>query len=184
MDSPQHLPTRAATWPFRTERQSWMTVSSSRALILQQSLGSAPVKWANQTPLSRVIIPVPCLIPIYFKKVFTYLFYFWLRSAFIAAHGPPLQAVTGFSLQWLAVEHGLHGDGLQQLCTWTQSFWHSGFLALWHVESSRTRDQADVTWIARQILNPWTTQGGPYLLFDMNREYDSRWLSSNMISVF
>ena len=40
------------------------------------------------------------------------------------------------------------------------------------------------TWIARQILNPWTTQGGPYLLFDMNREYDSRWLSSNMISVF
>ena len=36
--------------------------------------------------------------------------------------------------------------------------WHMGLVALQHVESSQTRDQARVPYIGRWILNPWTTR--------------------------
>ena len=68
-------------WSSRSECESRITVSSSRALILQQSLGSAPEKWANQMALSRVIIPIPCLIPIHFEKVCVYFSFGCTRAS-------------------------------------------------------------------------------------------------------
>ena len=36
--------------------------------------------------------------------------------------------------------------------------WHTGLVAPWHVGSSRTKDRTHVSWIARRILNHWTTR--------------------------
>ena len=36
--------------------------------------------------------------------------------------------------------------------------WLMGLVALWHVESSLTRDQTHIPCIGRQILNYWTTR--------------------------
>ena len=37
-------------------------------------------------------------------------------------------------------------------------FWYTGFVALWHVGSSRTRDRTHAPCMGRQILNLWTTR--------------------------
>ena len=41
---------------------------------------------------------------------------------------------------------------------WAQWPWSMGLVALWHVESSQTRDQTSVPCIARWILNRKTTR--------------------------
>ena len=46
------------------------------------------------------------------------------------------------------------------------SSWHMGLVALWHVGSSPTRDQTTVPYIARWILNHWTTGEALYLSLD------------------
>ena len=46
-----------------------------------------------------------------------------------------------------------------------QWLWPMGLVALWHVESSQTRDGTCVPWNGRQILNHWTTREVPHLPF-------------------
>ena len=58
----------------------------------------------------------------------------------------------------LFVENRLQGARAQQL-------WHIGFVAMWHVESSWTRDQTCVPCIAKKILNHWTTREASTLNF-------------------
>ena len=103
--------------------------------------------------------------------------YFHLRLCwvFVAACGLSLVAVSrGHSL---VVVHGLltevasltaeHrgqsvwlGSGGSQALGLTQAreLRCTGLVALWHVESSRTRDQSCVPCTGRQILNHWTTR--------------------------
>ena len=49
----------------------------------------------------------------------------------------------------LVAGHRLRVRGLQGL-------WHVGSVALWHVESSHTKDQTCVPCIGREIPNHWT----------------------------
>ena len=44
--------------------------------------------------------------------------------------------------------------------------WCSGLVALWHVESPRTRDQTHVLCIGRQVLYHWTTREVPLCAFE------------------
>ena len=76
----------------------------------------------------------------------------------------------------LVAEHGLQAQGLQQLqhvgsrgsLTGSREqawqLWHTGFVALRHVGSSRTRDRTHVSCIGRWILNRCTTGEVPYML--------------------
>ena len=49
----------------------------------------------------------------------------------------------------------------------TQSLWHGGLVAPWHMDlSSLTRDQTRVPCIVKQILNHWTTKEVPQMNFD------------------
>ena len=67
---------------------------------------------------------------------------------FVAVHGLLIAVAS------LVVEHGVQARGLQQL-------WRTGFVALWHVGSSRTRARTHVPCIGRQILNHGTTREVP-----------------------
>ena len=60
-----------------------------------------------------------------------------------------LVVVVGFLLQWLL----LWSIGSRQRA--------EALAALWHVGSSPTRDGSGVSYIARQILNHWTTREAP-----------------------
>ena len=51
----------------------------------------------------------------------------------------------------LVAEHGLWGVQAQQL-------WRTALVALWHVESSQTRDRTHAPCTGRQIPNHWTTR--------------------------
>ena len=51
----------------------------------------------------------------------------------------------------LVTDHGLQGE-------WAQYLWLMGLVAPWHMGSSQTRHQTGVPWIARWILNHWTTR--------------------------
>ena len=64
---------------------------------------------------------------------------------------------TGFSLQWLLLWNtGSRHMGFSSCGMWALlRVWHTGLVALWHVESSPTRDQNGVPCIARQF---WTTE--------------------------
>ena len=64
---------------------------------------------------------------------------------------------TGFSLQWLLLWNtGSRHMGFSSCGMWALLWvWHTGLVALWHVESSPTRDQNGVPCIARQF---WTTE--------------------------
>ena len=61
---------------------------------------------------------------------------------------------------WLLLlrAQALGGAGLSSCSTWAQELWYTGLVALWHAESSWTRDQTRVPCIGRQILNHWTTR--------------------------
>ena len=80
------------------------------------------------------------------------IYLFWLHWVFVAAHGLSLVVVSsGYSLvvvlgllsavASLVVEHGL------------QYFWNTDLVALWYVESSRTRDRTHVPCLAKRIRN-------------------------------
>ena len=64
---------------------------------------------------------------------------------------------TGFSLQWLLLRStGSRYLGFSSCGMWALVWlWHTGLVALWHVESSPARDQNGVPCIARRF---WTTE--------------------------
>ena len=67
------------------------------------------------------------------------------RLSLVTVHGHLIEVAS------LVAAHSSRARGLQQL-------WHMGLVALWHVESSWTRDQTCVPCIGRQIFNHWTTR--------------------------
>ena len=109
------------------------------------------------------------------------LFYFWLhwvfvaacRLSLVAARGAPLCLwSSGLSLQRLLLlwSTGFRYTGFGSCCTWAQwpqfpgsraqaqDLWHTGWAALEHMESSRTRDWTHVPCIGRRIPSYWTTR--------------------------
>ena len=113
---------------------------------------------------------------VFFKMyLFSYYYCFLLWSVFVAARGLSAVAASwdhslllcvGFSLRRLLLlqSTGSKHSGFSSCSTWTQQLWHMGFLALCHVGSSRSRDEAGVPFVARQILQPWTTGEAPEVL--------------------
>ena len=81
------------------------------------------------------------------------IYYFWLCLGFVATRGLSLVAVHGLHtvVASLVAEHRLKAPGLQQLM-------YAGLAAPRCVKSSHTRDQTSVSYIARWILNHWTTR--------------------------
>ena len=77
-------------------------------------------------------------------------------SLVAASRGSSLVAVRGLLIvvASLVEEHGLQG-------VWAQYLWHTGLVALQHVESSWTRDGTHVPLPCGQILNHWIHQGSP-----------------------
>ena len=62
-------------------------------------------------------------------------------------------------------------QALRLLCfntcsSWAQELWHTGLIAVGHVESSQTRDQTCVPWIGRWLPNHWTTREVQLSFFD------------------
>ena len=79
--------------------------------------------------------------------------YSWLCWDFIVVLRLSLVVASqGFSLQW----------GSEAQAQWLRC---TGLVALWHVESSWTRDPTHVPCIGRQILNPWATREVPPVHF-------------------
>ena len=80
-------------------------------------------------------------------------------SLVAASRGSSLVAVRGLLIvvASLVAEHGLQG-------VWAQYLWHTGLVALQHVESSWARDQTRVPRIGRQIPIQRTTKAVPILL--------------------
>ena len=84
----------------------------------------------------------------------------------------------GFSLQSsgsraqasVVVTLGLSGRSLQTPQSAGPVVWLTGFVALCHVESSRTRDRTRVPCISMQILNHWTTRAG-LLIFKLGQHF-------------
>ena len=76
-----------------------------------------------------------------------------MLSLVAASGGYSLAAVRMLltAVACLVAEHWLEAHGLQQL-------WCTGLVALRHVESSQTRDQACVPCFGRQVLDHWTTK--------------------------
>ena len=85
------------------------------------------------------------------KKLFIYLFIYWLRWVFIAAYGLSLVAASRdyFSLRCT----GSRAQG--------QQLWPTGLVALQHVGSSRARAQNHVPCTGRQILSHCATREIP-----------------------
>jgi len=77
-------------------------------------------------------------------------------SLVAASQGYPLGVVHRplIVVASLVVEHRLQARGLQQS-------WHTDLVVRRHVESSRTRDQTYIPFIARWILNHLTTREVP-----------------------
>ena len=101
--------------------------------------------------------------------------YFWLWWVIIAVPGLSLVAVNGsYSLvaacQFLVVEHSSRHSGFSSCSTWAQQLWHTSLDVPKHVGSSQTKDQTSVPYIARWILNHWTTREAPQSLF-----YNFKW---------
>ena len=123
---------------------------------------------------------------ILFLKIFIYLF--WLHWVFVAACGLSLVGASGgysslqcpgFSLTWFLFLRSTGsrctgfrscGAQAQQLRlvgsrAQAQQLWRTGLIALWHVGSSRTRDQTRVPCTGRQILNHCATREALFLFF-------------------
>ena len=99
---------------------------------------------------------------------FMYLFKVWLCWVFVAflrlslveangGHFPVAVLRLLMAVAFLIPEHRLWTLGLQQLQlvgprARAQKWWHAGLVALWHEESSQTRDQTHVPCNGRQSL--------------------------------
>ena len=115
--------------------------------------------WVTWRPLTWRLSSTPgksglCYeAPIKTLKHFTYLFHFWLRWVFVAGRGLSLGVMRGFS----------HCSGFSCYRSWAvgaqaQQLQYKGLAALWHVESSQTKEWTQVPCTGRWILNHWTTR--------------------------
>ena len=118
---------------------------------------------------------------IFFINLFSLFIYFWLYWVFVAARGLSLVATrggysslrcvgshcSGFSCcrAWAVGHSDFSSCGTQTQQLWVvgsrvqaQQLWQMGLVAPWHVGSSQTRDQTNVPYIGRQILNHCTTR--------------------------
>ena len=116
-----------------------------------------------------------------FFFLYKFIYLFWLRWVFVAAHGLPLVAASGgysslwcegFSLRWLlslwstgSRRAGFSSCGMRAQQLWlagsrvqAQSLWRTGLVAPWHVGSSRTRARTRVSCIGRRVLNRCATR--------------------------
>ena len=134
----------------------------------------------------------------FFLKI--YFLICWLWWVFVAVWGLPLVVASrgysslrcvGFSLQWLLLlwnassRHlGFSSCSCTSLALETGSWWwHTGLVGLWHVGSSRPRDQTSVPFIVRQILNYWTTREVPvHILCFFSSNY-TFWVFSPLVNL-
>ena len=90
-------------------------------------------------------------------------FIFWLPQVLVAARGLSLVVARenysalccmGTSLWWLDLLQSTvsRAHGLQQLLNMAQQLWLTDLGALWHVESSQTKEQICVPCAGRRIL--------------------------------
>ena len=78
----------------------------------------------------------------------------------MAVYGPsPFAVSESFSLRWFLLwSLGSRCAGFSTCSTRAQYWWLMGLVALYHVESSQTRDRTCVPCIDRQFLNHHTTR--------------------------
>ena len=103
-----------------------------------------------------------------------------LKFYFICGRGVSLLLCTGslqlqnmgFSLWWLLLLRST-SSRVQRL----QELWCVGFIALWHLESSQTRDQTHVPCIGWLILNHWATRESLKGLFQVHPQIRSGFAS-------
>ena len=119
--------------------------------------------------ICKYFLPVLCDLSFFngiFKKflfIIIYNFIFWLPWVLVAAHGLSLVVARenysalcsmGISLRWLVLLQRTvsRTHGLQQLLNVAQQLWLTDLGALWHVESSQTKEQIHVPCTGRRIL--------------------------------
>ena len=91
-------------------------------------------------------------------------------SAFFLAAGSSLLLRQAFSCcsEWGLLSgcnaQASHSDGFSCCRGQAQWLWLMGLVALWHVESSQTRDWTRFPSIGRWILNPWSNREVPTLI--------------------
>ena len=97
---------------------------------------------------------------ILFKKIL--IIYFWLCWVFISVHRLSVAVMSEgcFLVSALGLLTAVASPGAEH-GLWTSRdrawwLWRVGLVALWHVESSWTRDWTRVPCIRRYILNHWT----------------------------
>ena len=114
--------------------------------------------------ISWFLLPVEHWSLIFFLILFIY---FWLCWVFIVAWGLSLDVVSGsYSLVVLRLlvevaslagrAHALGHAGF--IMSVGSVVWHTGPVALWHVQSSQTRCQTHVPCIDRWTPNLWTSR--------------------------
>ena len=91
-------------------------------------------------------------------------------SLVAASRGAMWLWCAGCSLQWFPLLQSTRPrmrslQLLQLLAHRLNSCGYTGSAALWHAESSQTRDQTCVFCIGRQLLNHWTTREAQKSLF-------------------
>ena len=85
-------------------------------------------------------------------------------SLVVVSGGYSLLQCVGFSLWWhFSWSTGSVCAGFSSCSMKAQQLWHMGLGALYHVESSWTRDWTRVSCIGRQILIHCSTRGVPFL---------------------
>ena len=104
-----------------------------------------------------------------FKKIFIYWIGLGLHCCALAFSSCGKRGLLCNCDAWVSPCGGFSCCGASALAcmdfrsydSWAQQLWSTGLAALWHVESSRTRDQTCVPCICRWILNHWTTREVP-----------------------
>jgi len=140
----------------------WVAISSSNAWqwkvkvksLSRVRLLATPWTAAYQAPPSMGFSRQEywCGVPLRFLS---YLFWLcWVFSLATASQGYSWFQYVGFSLPWLLLFRST-GSRARRL----QRLWLPGFVALWQVGSSWTRDGSLVQWTGRIILNHWTIKG-------------------------
>ena len=80
------------------------------------------------------------------------LYFHWV----VSSRGAQASHCDGFS----CCRAGAMGHvGFSSCVVWAQQLWLTGLVALWHVRSSRMRDQTCVPCAGRSVLYRWTTRG-------------------------
>ena len=120
---------------------------------------------------------------VYLFKFYFLFIYFWLRWVLVTLLSPVV-ASRGYSVLWSA------GFSLRRFLllqstgsrAWAQQLWCTGFIALWLVRSSQTRDQTRVPCTGRWILIHCATRAVPRALI-LDKEVYMTQDSQELVSV-